>query len=963
MFNSVFKTGIYAHYSVSATPAFTSGPWLVFNAKSSKTKQQVSLFKFDKKLFEQMVQESSSHSFNAISKSTYKLILAEAITYVKTYVANLIRFKHPNILSVIEPLEERQNSFIFVTELVTTDLNNFMKDQANKENDNQLIVTNGLLQVCTALEFLHNNANTIHLNLVPSSIFITEKLDFKLSGFNFIQRYDPSNSTYNFVAPDERFPKFLSLTYDFTDPTLLLDHQFSYANDIFALGCLIYYLLNSKRGKKLISCQNDLFDYKSSVNKIKMGNVSYKFDDDFLNANFNKLIDINPHSRVRIEDFKNSSFFNNELLNSLDFLNNFNSKTLVEKNIFLKGFHQRNFFAKFPKFLLIDKFLPTLKETISSISNLVIFPITLTCIFKIADNLSNLSFVNLLLEVFKPLQIKSNKKNVELNIISFTEIQLIILEHLKSILQKINTSTAGNFKKVEKSFLVPLINNVLADGAISIEQLQTEANSNAIQNTFNSIKTLGQVSPEKLKIQERFLSNLSLIISTLQKQSGNGSSKFIETEIFPKVSQVFKQTTSLAIRIEVINNFIQLTKEKLVSTTFSSKKIIPLLIAIKLKNDQQILQGLYDFYKLYLDDDDLFDKSLLVDTILPELLKLSFKTNELTIEKFNEFFDLITKFQVKLKERHTIYLNKYNDKNIIKNNSLQNKSSLDSPVNSPINNDQIATFESIVNGNKVAGGNIDSNSIRQSNNSTPTVNALGSGESLFLSNVNALQSANSTPDISSTLAENINSKPLSSQPAVLNEFSSILTPSNKRTPSPAPMAASTLSSMRVLQPTHESTRPSALSISQSNCNAPHSTSATSNNNNNSSHSDKNIDWSSETSKMNRGKLTLSSNNVLKPANKRANRINLTGGSNPSSSSAFSSASPSLSPSSSNSNAVNSNANSNSNLPPGFSMGLIQPNKPNFNQNVSQKQNQSYNQNHNLTSQYAKASDDFFDSLL
>lgn len=889
MFNSVFKTGIYAHYSVSSTPAFTVTPWTVYDAKSTKTKQPCSLFKFDKKLFEQFVYESMSNSFGNISRSTYKMILSEATNYVRTYVANMMKLKHPGILSVIEPLEERQNSMIFVAEHVTTDLQTYIKEALKKEgySENELIIINGLSQICGALDFLHNNANLVHLNVIPTSIFITEKLDFRLSGFNFCEKLDPSNSNYNFIVPDERFPKFLSLNFDYSDPYLIQDHVISAANDMFSLGCLIYHLLNENPGKRLLDTNNDLYDYKAGINKLKTTKIKYKFADNFLSANFESLISVTPTLRPSIQEFKNSSFFNNELLNSLDFINNFSSKTLVEKNVFLKGFVDRKFYKRFPKFILHDKFLPILKETLSNISNLVIFPVALTCVFQATANMSNLSYISVLLEVFKPLTFKTNGKKVELNILAFTEIQLIILNNLKSILNKINTSTAGNFKKLEKAFLVPLINNILADGAMSIEQLQLEANNSTVQNAFNTVRTLGQISPEKLRIQEKFLSNLSLIILTLNKQNeaasaassggvaaplagvatnvtnalaGNANTtKFIENEIFPKVAQLFKSTTSLVIRVEVIRNLIILVKDRVLTSAFANKRILPLLLAIKQKNSQPVLNKLYDYYALYLDD-DMFEKDLVVETILPELGKLAFQNNELTVAKFEEYLELIWKFQNKLKERHLVYLQKFNEGNVIKERATQLGSEPSSSVASPNIEAEPATFESILNKNS---------------------------EKPNLPFVQETGSALSSPSILATASPSMG-PPIGSMPAML--------PLPARSVSTPARTVSTPIQSRPATPSNASPAFGVLQATRTALAAGASGIGITASQNTASNTASTIDWSLESSKINSGLLHFSSG-VLQP--KKAGFT--TNG--------FGSIAPGQ------------------NVPPGFSMNVIQPLKP------------------------------------
>lgn len=44
----------------------------------------------------------------------------------------------------------------------------------------ELAIQKGLLQVSEALDFLHNTANSVHLDIQPSSVLINSKGDWKL---------------------------------------------------------------------------------------------------------------------------------------------------------------------------------------------------------------------------------------------------------------------------------------------------------------------------------------------------------------------------------------------------------------------------------------------------------------------------------------------------------------------------------------------------------------------------------------------------------------------------------------------------------------------------------------------------------------------------------------------------------------------------------------------------------------
>lgn len=179
MFKSVFKTGIRSTYNVSENASFHTELWAVYPAKHRLTGKAASVFIFDKTKFETLVQRMCSQSPNTTNP---RLIISECYELIKKEVSKLTKLKHPQILTVLEVLEETRLKFIFATEAVVA---NLVTLDLNKEDE--LSIQKGLLEVSKGLQFLHNFCSTIHLNLQPSSVFVTSLGDWKLAGFKFLQ--------------------------------------------------------------------------------------------------------------------------------------------------------------------------------------------------------------------------------------------------------------------------------------------------------------------------------------------------------------------------------------------------------------------------------------------------------------------------------------------------------------------------------------------------------------------------------------------------------------------------------------------------------------------------------------------------------------------------------------------------------------------------------------------------------
>lgn len=193
-----FSSNIGSNYTISPTPSSTSGPWKIYDGKKKTTGRAVSVFVFDRKAF-----DSHSNSLGRSSASSIKGATEAAVERLRKEASSLARLRHPNILELVEPVEEtRSGGLQFATEIVTASLAGLLAEKDEQERAggvggrssrfvtedgdggrrrreleiDELEIQKGLEQISKALEFLHDNAGLVHGNLTPEAVFINAKV-------------------------------------------------------------------------------------------------------------------------------------------------------------------------------------------------------------------------------------------------------------------------------------------------------------------------------------------------------------------------------------------------------------------------------------------------------------------------------------------------------------------------------------------------------------------------------------------------------------------------------------------------------------------------------------------------------------------------------------------------------------------------------------------------------------------
>jgi len=193
-----FSSNINSNYTVSTTPSSTAGPWKIYEAKKKSTGKAASVFVLERKSL-----ESQGGSLGRTSASSLKRAVDEVVERLKKEASSLARLRHPNVLELVEPVEDtRSGGLQFATETVTASLAGLLQEKDDQERSggvggrssryvtedseggrkrreleiDELEIQKGLLQISKALEFLHDNAGLVHGNLTPDAIFVNAKV-------------------------------------------------------------------------------------------------------------------------------------------------------------------------------------------------------------------------------------------------------------------------------------------------------------------------------------------------------------------------------------------------------------------------------------------------------------------------------------------------------------------------------------------------------------------------------------------------------------------------------------------------------------------------------------------------------------------------------------------------------------------------------------------------------------------
>ena len=105
---------LFGEYNIEKEPFLTGGYlnlWNIYRGIHKERKQNVCVFVFEKKNLNKFQKEEQNDILNSLKKEAQ----------------SLIKYKHPSILGIVEPLLEDKNSIGFVTEEFKYNLSSWVK--------------------------------------------------------------------------------------------------------------------------------------------------------------------------------------------------------------------------------------------------------------------------------------------------------------------------------------------------------------------------------------------------------------------------------------------------------------------------------------------------------------------------------------------------------------------------------------------------------------------------------------------------------------------------------------------------------------------------------------------------------------------------------------------------------------------------------------------------------------------
>ena len=460
---------LFSQYSIEKTPFLTCGHlnlWKIYKATHKERKQSACVFVFDKK------------QLDFFPLSTREDLLA----ILRKEATSLTKYKHPNILSIIEPLIEDKNNLSFITESFTHTLTTFISN--NNTNTSKLELKLIMNDICKGLSFLNDTCNMLHMNVNPDNVCITTNNTAKLSGLCFslnVSDGDANECEYALNVMHNH----LGPNVNYLSPSVVCRQVATTANDVFAVACVLYYVLNAKH-KQLINVQsldnntnNVIVNYKSQYALIETA-----INNDIVDDNDKQLllhIFNTNNSAITISELLEHEWFTEHTLKALLFIENLPTNDITKNYAFLKQLPSMLNLFDIP--VLTHRVLPALLHSLQIES--LINPV-LPSVFAICEHEELSTCIPFETAVFPKLKLLFKLKAIPQASLYF------LLSKMTFIGKRISTD---DFAK----HCVPIICKALDCGVSRIQDVVID-NLDFVSNKIDSTVFSGEIYPRLMQI-------------------------------------------------------------------------------------------------------------------------------------------------------------------------------------------------------------------------------------------------------------------------------------------------------------------------------------------------------------------------------------------------------------------------------------------------------------------------------
>ncbi|RWS03512.1 SCY1-like protein 2 [Dinothrombium tinctorium] len=572
-------------YEITAHRA-SGGPgfvWKIYSGFKKSTKEEASIFIFDKKLL---------HKF---AKKDRDLILDR----LKKGVSQLTRLRHPSILTVSHPLEESRESLAFATEPVFASLANLLGAHENMPSPLPQDLVNyefydveikyGLLFISEALAFLHNDVKLLHRNICPEIIMVNKKGAWKLTGFDFSC---PPTNPHDFplyfpclnINGNREDTQLTLPNLDYIAPEYLAELNSSEAkitlnSDMYSLGALTYTLYN--KGKPLLPTGGNvsLFTNRRLEQYNRLPVETFNCIPEESRHHIKLLLSVDPILRPDAHQFNKLNIFEDVLVRTLQYLDSLFQWDNLQKSQFYKGLPE--IMAMMPFRVKLNRVFPALaKEFV----NPEMVPFVLPNVMLIIQEASGQEFIEMILpDLVVTFQMKEP-----------VQISVILMQNMELILTKCKSNPESI-----KEHILPLM-----------------------------CRCLELESPQ---IQEQTLNTIPAVVHLIDASS-------IKNSIVPRVKKLCLATSQLSTRVNCLLCLAKLLET--IDKWVVLDDIVPFLPDIP-SREPPVIMAILGIYKRVLNNSRLgLSKETMATKVIPFLMPLAIE-NGLTVNQFNTIISLI----------------------------------------------------------------------------------------------------------------------------------------------------------------------------------------------------------------------------------------------------------------------------------------------------------------------------------
>src|ERR1700719_4421088 len=149
-----------------------------------------------------------------------------------------LELTHKNIVRIYDFVHDNTSGCISMEYVDGDTLSNLRADRPKKVFETNEL-TDGLSQLCDALDYAHNHARIVHRDLKPTNLLVNQRGDLKVSDFGIARSLSDSVSKLT-------VHRSKSGTLVYMSPQQLDGDRGDHLDDIYSFGATFYELLTSK---------------------------------------------------------------------------------------------------------------------------------------------------------------------------------------------------------------------------------------------------------------------------------------------------------------------------------------------------------------------------------------------------------------------------------------------------------------------------------------------------------------------------------------------------------------------------------------------------------------------------------------------------------------------------------------------------------------------------------------------